>query len=37
MLQSGLVKEAAVVPVKREGTVSALCAFAVPQAGFSEE
>ena len=36
MLQSGLVKEAAVVPVKREGTVSALCAFAVPQAGFSE-
>lgn len=37
MLQSGLAKEAAVVPVKRDGTISALCAFAVPQDGFSEE
>lgn len=37
ILQSGLAKEAVVVPVKREDTVLSLCAFAVPKGDFSEE
>lgn len=37
MLQSGLAKEAAAVPVKSDGAVISLCAFAVPKGEFSEE